>query len=153
MANHHRIKLQSHPSAYTANKVTRKTIVKHYKTLENRRKFLSDNHLCYDCRGLAVIVKAVAELNANGGTTQAVVIEMNTLYSLCILPALIPFTINGTTLWAYLDTGSGKNFISLDAVKRLKLNPVRYETLQINTLSGIQKQLHDNYPLFTATAS
>ena len=61
------------------------------------------------------------------------------------LPAIIPVKINGTTLWAYLDPQPGKNFISLDAVRRLKLNTVCHETQQLVTLSGKQKQ---SMPIF-----
>ena len=32
------------------------------------------------------------------------------------LPAIIPLKIQGITLWAYLDTGSGRNFISREAM-------------------------------------
>lgn len=63
------------------------------------------------------------------------------------LPATIPVKINGTALWAYLDTGSGRNFISLDAVRRLKLNPVRHVTRRIVTLSGTQKQSMPSFDL------
>ena len=38
------------------------------------------------------------------------------------LPAIIPVSIEGEVLWAYLDTGSARNFISSEAVKKLKLN-------------------------------
>ena len=33
-----------------------------------------------------------------------------------MLPAIIPVSIGGQVLWAYLDTGSGRNFISREAV-------------------------------------
>ena len=33
-----------------------------------------------------------------------------------VLPAIIPDSIEGQVLWAYLDTGSGHNFISREAV-------------------------------------
>ena len=62
-----------------------------------------------------------------------------------IIIIIIIKKINGTTLWAYLDTGSGRNFISLEALRRLKLNPVHHETRQIVTLSGTQKQ---SMPIF-----
>ena len=33
-----------------------------------------------------------------------------------VLPAIIPDSIEGQVLWSYLDTGSGRNFISREAV-------------------------------------
>lgn len=38
------------------------------------------------------------------------------------LPAIISVSIKGEVLWAYLDTGSTRNFIFSEAVKKLKLN-------------------------------
>ena len=48
--------------------------------------------------------------------------------------------IQGVTLWAYLDTGSGRNFISQDALAKLKLSPVHHETRHIVTVSGSKRQ-------------
>ena len=56
-----------------------------------------------------------------------------------------PVDIWGATLWAYLDTGSGKNFISQDAAKKLKLSPVSHETRHIVTVSGSERQSLPNY--------
>lgn len=78
---------------------------------------------------MVIIVEAVAVLNAKGGITRAFVTEMTTLYSLYTstpsaeetLTTIIPSKVNGTALCGYLDTGSGRNFISLNAVRRLKL--------------------------------
>jgi hypothetical protein len=61
---------------------------------------------------------------------------------------MIPVNIKGTTLWAYLDSGSSRNFISSDAVRKLKLTPIRHETRQIVTLSGTTKQ---SLPIFEVT--
>ena len=41
---------------------------------------------------------------------------------------------------AYLDTGSTKNFVSRDAVKKLNLKPERHEQREIVTLNGLTKQ-------------
>ena len=64
------------------------------------------------------------------------------------LPPMIPVNIKGTTLWAYFDSGSSRNFISSDAARKLKLAPVRHETCQIVTLSGTTKQ---SLPIFEVT--
>jgi len=56
------------------------------------------------------------------------------------LPAIIPVKIQGLTLWAYLDTGSGPNFISSEAAKQLKLTPNHHETRQMIALNGTKQQ-------------
>ena len=43
-------------------------------------------------------------------------------------------------MWAYLDTGSTKNFVSRDAVKKLDLKPGRHEQREIVTLNWLTKQ-------------
>jgi len=45
-----------------------------------------------------------------------------------VLPAIIPVCVEEEILWAYLDTGSSRNFISREAVKKLKLKPARHES-------------------------
>ena len=44
------------------------------------------------------------------------------------------------TYLKYLDTGSGRNFISQDAIAKLKLSPLRHETRHIVTVNGSRKQ-------------
>ena len=56
------------------------------------------------------------------------------------LSPIIPVNIQGVTLWAYLDTGSGRNFISQDAIAKLKLPPVYHVTRHIVTVSGSKRQ-------------
>ena len=56
------------------------------------------------------------------------------------LPAIIPVSIKGEEIWAYLDTGFGRNFISREAVKLLKLKPTRHETREILTVNGPKVQ-------------
>ncbi|KAL9976623.1 hypothetical protein ACROYT_G013945 [Oculina patagonica] len=60
-----------------------------------------------------------------------------------VLPAIIPVSIEGQVLWAYLDTGSARNFISREAVKMLKLKPTRHETREILTVNGTKVQSMD----------
>ena len=105
-----------------------------YSTLERRKRFFVENKLCFNCgrpghsanrrrsRGCyncktkhhtslcdnsASKVNDEAELN---GYTPAASEEES-------LPAIIPVKVQGITLWAYLDMGSGRNFISNEAVK------------------------------------
>ena len=47
------------------------------------------------------------------------------------LPAIVPVKLKGKTFWAYLDTGSGRNFISKEAAQQLKLSPQRHESRNI----------------------
>eukprot|EP00794_Sanderia_malayensis_P005871 gene5871-6564_t len=56
------------------------------------------------------------------------------------LPPIIPCKINDETIWAFLDTGSGRNFISKEAIKMLSLKPERFETKTIMTVNGTKKQ-------------
>jgi hypothetical protein len=56
------------------------------------------------------------------------------------LPAIIPVKISGEVMWAYLDTGSARNFVSRDAAKMLNLKPKRHEQREIVTLNGITNQ-------------
>ena len=56
------------------------------------------------------------------------------------LPAIIPLKIQWVILWAYLDTRSGRNFISREAIKKLHLKPKRHESRQFVTINGVQKQ-------------
>ena len=44
------------------------------------------------------------------------------------LLAIVPAKVQGVMFWTYLDTGSDRNFISSDAIERLKLKPDHYET-------------------------
>ena len=44
-----------------------------------------------------------------------------------------------------LDTGSGRNFISREAIKKLNLKPKRHESRQFVTINGVQKQ---SIPIF-----
>ena len=61
---------------------------------------------------------------------------------------MITINVRGIILWAYLDSGSSRNFISSEALRMLKLTPIRYETRQIVTLSGTTKQ---SLPIFEVT--
>ena len=56
------------------------------------------------------------------------------------LPPIIPLEIQGVVFWAYLDSGSGRNFTSRDAVERLQLTPTSHESRHIVTVNGVRKQ-------------
>ena len=61
------------------------------------------------------------------------------------LPAIVLLKIRGITFRAYLDTGSGRNFISKEAANNLKLNPIRHESRYIATVNGTKKQFMPIY--------
>lgn len=56
--------------------------------------------------------------------------------------------IQGVVLWAYVDTGSRRNFISRDAIEKLNLTPTRHKTHHIVTVNGVKRQ---SLPLFDVT--
>ena len=95
-------------------------------------------------------------LNARPDTTKACVNNTgNTVFTGYIptteeksLTDIISPKIEGVILWAYLDTGSGRNFISSDAVEKLKLNPTRHKLRHIVTVNGVKKR---SSPLFDVT--
>ena len=62
-----------------------------------------------------------------------------------VLPAIIPVCVEGEILWAYLDTASSRNFISREAVKKLKLKPARHESREILTVNRSKVQ---SMPIF-----
>jgi hypothetical protein len=124
------------------------------KDLDSRRKFLTNNKLCYNCGQSGHRAN-----NCHGGSCFKCKGKQHT--SLCdgkkgpiltgytpsdtMLPPIIPVNIQGVTLCAYLDTGSGRNFISQDAIAKLKLSPVHHETRHIVTVSGSKRQ---SMPIF-----
>eukprot|EP00795_Rhopilema_esculentum_P006372 gene6372-biopygen7981 len=64
------------------------------------------------------------------------------------LPPILPLRIDGKVIWAFLDTGSGRNFISKDALMMLKSKPERYETKDVTTINGTARKA---MPIFQMT--
>ena len=122
-----------------------------FATVEARRKFFHDNQLCYSCgkpghpaskcrsRG-CYKCKGRHHMSICDRESDPVLTAFTPKSEEPTLAAMIPVKINGTTLWACLDTGAGRNFISSGAARKLKLNPIRHETRQIVALSGTQRQ-------------
>ena len=71
------------------------------------------------------------EVSQTSGPTEVSLTGYTTYAEMKVLPAIIPVCVQGEILWAYLDTRSGRNFISRGAVKNLKLKPAR-EILAVN---------------------
>ena len=64
------------------------------------------------------------------------------------LPPMLPVKIQGKIFWAILDSGSGRDFISEEAVMALKLKPERFEVREVTTVNGTRrKSMH----IFNAT--
>lgn len=129
-----------------------------FKTLETRRKFFHDNPLCYNYGTLghpANKCRSRGCYKCKGRHHTSICVKEGDLVLTAFtpksekqtLPAIIPVQINGTTLWAYLDTGAGRNFISSDAASKLKFNPICHETRQIVTLGGTKKRSMPVYDL------
>ena len=109
--------------------------------LVNRKKFFVDHNLCFNCgranhradqcqrRGcLKCKYKHHTSIcdreERESSSANGVSLTAYTNYAEeRVLPAIIPVSIKGQVLWAYLDTGSARNFISREAVKMLKLKP------------------------------
>eukprot|EP00795_Rhopilema_esculentum_P017883 gene17883-biopygen2028 len=64
------------------------------------------------------------------------------------LPPILPVRIDGKVIWAFLDTGSGRNFISKDTLMMLKSKPERYETKDVTTINGTARKA---MPIFQMT--
>ena len=137
-----------------------------YTTLEKRRQFFSEHRLCFNCgrqghrenkcRGRGCY-KCKARHHTSLCKTEQKNGDRNNGKMLTgfspskeekSLPAIIPIKIKGTTFWAYLDSGSGRNFVSKDAIDKLKLKPKGHETRHILTVTGTKKQ---SMPIFNVT--
>ena len=118
-------------------------------TMEQRKKFFVENNLCFNCgraghRGNQCRSRACFKCGSKHHTSlcdkKPVLHGYSTFVEEKSLPAIVPVKIGEETLWAFFDTGSGRNLISRDAAKKLKLTPVHHESREIVTLNGISKQ-------------
>ncbi len=129
-------------------------------TAEARKKHFIDNQLCFNCgrpghrankchsRGCVKCRGRHHTSLCDQGNNNPIFTGYTSPVEGQILPPMVPVNIKGTTLLVYLDSGSSRNFISKDAIRKLKLTPVRHETRQIVTLSGTTKQ---SLPIFEVT--
>ena len=125
-----------------------------YDTLAIRKRFFVENRLCFNCgrkghRESECRSRGCLKCKSRHHTSlcdksqkksNAVLEGYTPVNEATSLPAIVPVQIHGVTLWSYLDTGSGRNFISSEAVRKLKLKPLRHETRQIVTVNGMKKQ-------------
>ena len=106
-------------------------------TQAQRKKFFVDKNLCFNCgrsghRGNQCRSRGCFKCGSKHHTSLC---ERNEN-----LKPVVPVEIKGEVMWAYLDTGSAKNFVSRDAAKKLNLKPKRHEVREIVTLNGVTKQ-------------
>ena len=140
--------------------------------LVDRRKFFMDHSLCFNCgrsghraeqcrrRGCLMCKykhhtsicdkrerasSMQNEVSQTSSPTEVSLTGYTTYAEEKVLPAIIPFCVEGEILWAYLDTGSGRNFISREVVKKLKLKQARHESRKILTVNGSKVQ---SMPIF-----
>lgn len=130
-----------------------------YSTVENRKKFLAEKKLCFNCTRAghqANQCRSSGCLKCKGKHHTSICTQDNGSssdqgqprrvlngYTPSVeesLPAIIPLNIKGITKWAFLDTGSGRNFISSDASRKLSLTPVKHEAHNLVTVNGTKKQ-------------
>ena len=64
------------------------------------------------------------------------------------LSPLLPVRVEGKVIWAFLDTGSGRNCISKDAMRMLKLKPERFMTRDVTAINGTRQKA---MPIFNVT--
>lgn len=129
-----------------------------FDTLAKRKQFFVEKKLCFNCgrsghRGKDCRSRGCFHCKAKHHTSLCD--KNETVFTGYIptseeksLPAIVPVRIQGVVLWAYLDTGSGRNFISRDAIEKLNLTPTRHETRHIVTVNGVKRQ---SLPLFDVT--
>ena len=137
-----------------------------YDTIAERREFFAARWLCYNCARPGHTGKECRSRGcykckskhhtslcdrSKGSETQdpnATLSGYTPSVEEKSLPAIVPLKIRGITFWAYLDTGSGRNFISKEAANKLKLNPIRHESRHIVTVNGTKKQ---SMPIYDVT--
>ena len=137
-----------------------------YDTIAKRREFFAARRLCFNCARpghtgkecrsrLCYKCKSKHHTSLCGRSKGSETQDPNATlsgYTPSVeersLPAIVPLKIQGSTFWAYLDTESGRNFISKEAANKLKLNPIRHESRHIVTVNGTKKQ---SMPMYDVT--
>ncbi|XP_028415672.1 uncharacterized protein LOC114539136 [Dendronephthya gigantea] len=104
-----------------------------YTTTEQRKKFFVENKLCFNCaspghrgsecrsRGCfhcgskhhtSLCIQIKNEPQQRGGESDPILTGYTPVVEEPTLPAIIPVRLKEEVFWAYLDSGSGRNFIS-----------------------------------------
>ena len=132
-------------------------------TIEARRQFFQEKKLCFNCGRAGHWGKQCRsrgcfkckskhhtslcdkDKNRPPGDNGTVLTSYSPSADEWSLPSIIPVKIKGKTFWAYLDTGAGRNFITSEVAKRLKLKAERHEVRDILTINGSKRQ---SMPIF-----
>ena len=133
-------------------------------TTAQRKTYFSENKLCFNCgipghrarhcrsRGCFHCGEkhhtSLHDPKDPKGGGDPVLTGYSTANEEVTLPSIIPVKVEGEVFWAFLDTGSGKNFISMDAIKKLQLLPARQESKEILTVNGTKRQY---MPIYNVT--
>lgn len=125
-----------------------------FNTLEKRRQFFHEKKLCYKCgceghRANYCRSRPCFNCKLKHHTSLCDRPSLNGPIDGTVFTAYNPGSedrsLPGSHLGAYLDTDSGRNFISKEAIKKLNLKPKRHESRQFLTINGVQKQ---SMPIF-----
>lgn len=139
------------------------------EALTKRRQFFIENRLCFNCgraghreskcrsRGCfrckgkhRTSLCDKPQGQRDGGDRNAMLNGYSPSSEEKSLPAIVPLKIKGKTFYAYLDTGSGRNFISKTAVRQIRLSPQHHESRNILTVNGSKRK---SMPVFNVTIS
>ena len=134
-----------------------------FNTLEKRKIFFRDNKLCFNCAKLkkghrgdkcesrgcyfckskhhSSLCEKLKRCEGTALTGFTPSMEES-------LPPMLPVKIQGKIFWAILDSGSGRDFISKEAVMALKLKPERFEIREVTTVNGTRRK---SIPVFNVT--
>ena len=129
-----------------------------FNTLEKRRVFFRDNKLCFNCakkghRGDKCESRGCYFCKSKHHSSLCEKLKdvkgtVLTGFTPCMeesLPPMLPVKIQGKIFWAILDSGSGRDFISKEAVMALKLKPERFEIREVTTVNGTRRK---SMPIF-----
>ena len=129
---------------------------KKLQTIESRN-FFRENRLCFNCgkkghKGDKCLKRGCyfceakqhsslcdKEKDGNGSVLTGFTSSVEE-----ILPLLLPAQIEGKVIWVFFDTGSGRNFISKDAMRMLTLKPERFMTRDVATINGTRHKGYAN---------
>ena len=133
-------------------------------TTAQRKTYFSENKLCFNCgipghRARHCLSRGCFHCGEKHrtslhdpkdpkGGSDPLLTGYSTANEEVTLPSIIPVKVEGEVFLAFLDTGSGKNFISKEAINKLQLLPARQESKEIITVYGTKRQY---MPIYNVT--